>query len=58
MHISELFMAESKTQVYGHLHDLLQTESDITNDLSKCIGIVYILTRAFISHFCFRIYML
>ena len=23
MHISELFMAESKTQFYGQLHDLL-----------------------------------
>ncbi len=36
MHVSELFTAESKSQVYGQLHDLLQTESAIATTL-KCV---------------------
>lgn len=33
VHISELFMAESKTQVYGQLHDLLWTHPSTAQQL-------------------------
>jgi len=33
--VSELYSAESKTQVYGSLHTFLQENKEETNDISK-----------------------
>ena len=33
VHISEIFMAECKTQVYGQLHDLLWTHASTAQQL-------------------------
>ena len=38
-HVSELYTAESKSQVYGQLHDLLQTESAMATNLSAFIHV-------------------
>ena len=35
VHVSELFIAESKSQVYGQLHDLLTGHPVITTKLRK-----------------------
>ena len=37
VHVSELFTAESKTQVYGQLHDLLWTHPRAAMKLSKYV---------------------
>ena len=35
--ISELFLAESKSQVYGHLHEFLQTNPEVVSNISKLL---------------------
>lgn len=32
--LSELFLAESKSQVYGHLHDFLRSDAKTASKLS------------------------
>ena len=35
--IRELFLAESKSQVYGHLHEFLQTNPEVVSNISKLL---------------------
>ena len=35
MFVRELFVAESKSQVYGHLHQFLQSNPEVASRLSK-----------------------
>ena len=37
MFIAELFISESKSQVYGVLHDFLRTNPDDTKDISTYV---------------------
>ena len=39
--VRELFIAESKSQVYGHLHQFLQQQPNTAHRLSKSLLIVY-----------------
>ena len=34
--LSELFISESKSQVYGHLHSFLQSAPNTADNLSMC----------------------
>lgn len=38
--ISELFLAESKAQVYGHLHQFLQSVPTTASNLSKLVFVL------------------
>ena len=37
--VRELFNAELKSQVYGHLHQYLQTNTAASDKLSECVTI-------------------
>ena len=41
--LAELFSSESKTQVYGHLHQFVQSNTEVANNISKY---VYVQTRS------------
>ena len=57
--LQELFTAESKSQVYAALHELLSNCPSISNSLSKCSYIVYSRdTSSVTSLFLFRIHLL
>ena len=49
--ISELFLAESKSQVYGHLHQFLQSVPTIATNLSKSIHLCHQLCLPYCKYF-------